>query len=57
MKRANTAHKEELTAGWRMTHSNTDAHPVQASAGEGMAGAALQVTAPATHEWDSVSEL
>jgi hypothetical protein len=40
-----------------MTHSNTDAHPVQASAGEGMAGAALQVTAPATHEWDSVSEL
>jgi hypothetical protein len=45
----------ELTAGRRKSHNYTNAHPVQASAGEGMAGAALQRTSPATHEWDSVS--
>ena len=40
----------ELTAGRRKSHNYTNAHPVQESAGEGMAGAALQRTAPATHE-------
>ena len=34
-----------------------ESHPVQALAGEGMAGAALQPTSPPTHDWDWVSEL
>jgi len=34
-----------------------ESHPVQALAGEGMAGAALQPTSPPTHDWLWVSEL